>query len=61
MLKIEDGSGIERFRKWLTPEEDELFMSDECPHTPGEFKAIWKKKYRKESRKKKILGDKYKG
>lgn len=59
MLKIPDGSGIERFRKWLTPEEDEMFMSDECPHTPEEFNIIWKKKYKREKKKQKILGDRY--
>lgn len=59
MLKMPDGSGIERFRKWLTPEEDELFMSDECPHTPEEFHIIWKKRYKREKRKQKIRGDKY--
>ena len=59
MLKIPDGSGIERFRRWLTPEEDELFMSPECPHTPEEFSIIWKKRYKREKKKQKIKGDKY--
>lgn len=60
MLKIPDGSGIERFRRWLTPEEDELFMSPECPHTPEEFSIIWKKRYKREKKKQKIKGKDYK-
>jgi len=59
MLKIPDGSGIEKFRSWLTPEEDAVFMSDECPHTPEEFHLIWKKQHKREKKKQAIMGDKY--
>lgn len=55
MLKIPDGSGIERFKKWLDPEELELFMSDECPHTPEEYTTIYAMKYKKMERKKNRL------
>ena len=44
---------------WLDPEEKELFLSDECPHTPEEYQKQWKKRFKREKRKQAIMGDKY--
>lgn len=56
MLKIPDGSGIERFKQWLDPEELALFMSPECPHTPEEYTTIYALKYKKMEKKMKRKG-----
>ena len=47
--------------QWLDPEELQLFLSDECPHTPEEFELKYKRIFKKEKLKQAIMGKRYNG
>lgn len=57
MLKVPDGSGIQKFRSWLTPEELEFFdNNDEWPKDPKGYSIIHRKMMKKQKKRLKIEG-----